>query len=107
MHGLWSSNVPSRFLDELPETDVEVTESKGGFSSYGNTGASRFDEMTHFGSSYGTPGWQRAQRNKDQRGRGGFAGNDGFDDAAYSADNAYPVDDGDIAGATVPSPARG
>ena len=31
MHGLWSSNIPSRFLDELPEAHVEVTESKGGF----------------------------------------------------------------------------
>ena len=30
MHGLWTSNVPSRFLDELPEAHVEVTESKGG-----------------------------------------------------------------------------
>ena len=29
MHGLWSSNIPSRFLDELPEGDVEVTESQG------------------------------------------------------------------------------
>jgi DNA helicase-2/ATP-dependent DNA helicase PcrA len=83
MHGLWSSNIPSRFLDELPEADVEVTESKGGFAAYGNTGASRFDEMTHFGSSYGTPGWQRAQA------RGRF-GNDGFDDDgdAYSDRNA-------------------
>ena len=69
MHGLWSSNIPSRFLDELPEADVEVTESKGGFAAYGNTGASRFDEMTHFGSSYGTPGWQRAQA---RRRSGGF-----------------------------------
>jgi DNA helicase II / ATP-dependent DNA helicase PcrA len=77
MHGLWSSNIPSRFLDELPETDVEVAESKGGFAAYGNTGASRFDEMTHFGSSYGTPGWQRAQA----RGRGRF----GEDGDAYSA----------------------
>ena len=25
MHGLWSSNIPSRFLDELPEAHVEVT----------------------------------------------------------------------------------
>jgi DNA helicase-2/ATP-dependent DNA helicase PcrA len=73
MHGLWSSNIPSRFIDELPEADVEVTESRGGFAAYGNTGASRFDEMTHFGSSYGTPGWQRA------RARGRF-GDDGFDD---------------------------
>jgi DNA helicase-2/ATP-dependent DNA helicase PcrA len=61
MHGLWSSNIPSRFLDELPEDHVEVRESRGGFAAYGNTGASRFDEMTHFGSSYATPGWQRAQ----------------------------------------------
>ena len=84
MHGLWSSNIPSRFLDELPEADVEVAESKGGFAAYGNTGASRFDEMTHFGSSYGTPGWQRAQA----RGRGRFGGG-GFseDPDAYSADD--------------------
>ncbi len=30
-HGLWSTNIPSRFLDELPEANVEVTESKGSF----------------------------------------------------------------------------
>ena len=64
MHGLWSTNLPSRFLDELPEAHVEVTEAKGGFGNMGggNYGASRFDDMTHFGSSYGTPGWQRAQK---------------------------------------------
>jgi DNA helicase II / ATP-dependent DNA helicase PcrA len=65
MHGLWSSNIPSRFLDELPPEHVAVTEAQGGFgagmSAYGNAGGSRFDEMTHFGSTYGTPGWQRAQ----------------------------------------------
>ena len=59
--------MPSRFLDELPEAHVEVTESKGGFGGYGNYGASRFDEMTHFGSSYGTPGWQRAQAARPRR----------------------------------------
>jgi DNA helicase-2/ATP-dependent DNA helicase PcrA len=92
MHGLWSSNIPSRFLDELPEADVEVAESKGGFAAYGNTGASRFDEMTHFGSSYGTPGWQRAQA----RGRGKFGGGgDGFSEDS----DAYSVDDDSPAGA--------
>ena len=40
----------------------------GGFGGMGYPAASRFDEMTHFGSSYGTPGWQRAQRAKDRRG---------------------------------------
>ncbi len=85
MHGLWSSNIPSRFLDELPEADVEVREARGGFAVYGNTGGSRFDEMTHFGSSYGTPGWQRAQA------RGRF-GDGGFDEEAYSA-HGYGVED--------------
>jgi DNA helicase-2/ATP-dependent DNA helicase PcrA len=70
MHGSWSTNIPSRFLDELPEAHVEVTESKGGFGHGASYGASRFDEMTSFGSNYRTPGWQRAQANK---GRSGFS----------------------------------
>ena len=67
MHGLWQTNIPSRFLDELPEANVEVTESKGGFGGYGGYGASRFDAMTSFGSSYNTPGWQRAQAKERRR----------------------------------------
>ncbi|HEX2654410.1 MAG TPA: UvrD-helicase domain-containing protein [Xanthobacteraceae bacterium] len=63
IHGLWQTTVPSRFLDELPEAHVEVTESKGGFG-WGNVGASRFDTMDSFASSYETPGWQRAQANR-------------------------------------------
>jgi DNA helicase II / ATP-dependent DNA helicase PcrA len=70
MHGLWQTNIPSRFLDELPEGNVEVTESQGGFGGYAGYGASRFDAMTSFGSNYGTPGWQRAQAKRD---RGGFS----------------------------------
>ena len=46
------------------------------------TGASRFDDMTHFGSSYSTPGWQRAQA----RGRGGFGG--GFGDKGGFSEDA-------------------
>ena len=69
MHGLWQTNIPSRFLDELPEAHVEVTESQGGFGGYGGYGASRFDATTAFGSNYTTPGWQRAQAKK---GGGGF-----------------------------------
>src|SRR5581483_2132314 len=71
IHGLWTSTVPSRFLDELPPEDVEVTEAAGGAGGFGMSGygASRFDEMTAFGSRYTTPGWQRAQ---GRRGMGGF-----------------------------------
>jgi DNA helicase-2/ATP-dependent DNA helicase PcrA len=83
MHGLWQTNIPSRFLDELPEADVEVTEAQGGFGGYAGYGASRFDSATSFGSSYNTPGWQRAQANK-----GGAKGEHGFSDRAsyYDAD---------------------
>jgi DNA helicase-2/ATP-dependent DNA helicase PcrA len=67
IHGSWSSTMPSRFIDELPEAHVEVQESKGGFGGYGGYGASRFDQMESFGSTYSTPGWQRAKA----RGQGG------------------------------------
>ncbi|HEV2631422.1 MAG TPA: UvrD-helicase domain-containing protein [Pseudolabrys sp.] len=74
IHGLWTSNVPSRFLDELPEQHVEVKEAAGGTGGFGMSGygPSRFDEMGAFGSSYSTPGWQRAQARK---GKGGFSEN--------------------------------
>jgi DNA helicase II / ATP-dependent DNA helicase PcrA len=72
IHGSWSSSIPSRFLDELPEAHVQVTEAKGGFGNFGqNYGASRFDSMESFGSNYTTPGWQRAQARKARR-SGGF-----------------------------------
>ncbi|MGH6674279.1 MAG: ATP-dependent helicase [Xanthobacteraceae bacterium] len=83
IHGLWQTNIPSRFLDELPEASVEVTEAQGGsggFGGYGGYGASRFDATTSFGSSYNTPGWQRAQA---KRGRGGF---EEEDEAAYDSE---------------------
>jgi len=79
-HGLWQTNIPSRFLDELPEAHVEVTEAQGGYGGYGGYGASRFDADTSFGSSYGTPGWRRAHANRAAR------DDDGFFDADYAED---------------------
>ncbi len=61
IHGLWQTTIPSRFVDELPEAHVEVTEAAQA-TRYGGYGASRFDTMGGFKSSYDTPGWQRAQR---------------------------------------------
>jgi len=72
IHGTWSTTIPSRFLDELPAHNVEITESKGG-SGWGGAsgyGPSRFDNVESFGSSYSTPGWQRAQANR-ARGQSG------------------------------------
>ncbi len=71
IHGTWSTTIPSRFLDELPAHNVEITESKGGagWGGAGGYGPSRFDNVESFGSSYATPGWQRAQANR-ARGQG-------------------------------------
>ena len=80
MHGTWSSNIPSRFLDELPEEHVEVTESKGGGFGMSGYGPSRFDEMASFGSSYTTPGWQRAQANRARNERSGGDQRRGFNE---------------------------
>src|ERR1700736_3420901 len=79
IHGTWSTTIPSRFLDELPAPNVEITESKGGsgWGGSGGYGPSRFDNVESFGSSYSTPGWQRAQANRNRnggRGGGGQAG---------------------------------
>jgi len=90
IHGLWTSTVPSRFLDELPEANVEVKEAAGGTAGFGMSGygASRFDEMSAFGSNYTTPGWQRAQA---RRGAGGF------DETGQQRFTADTWDDGDEA----------
>jgi len=78
IHGTWSTTIPSRFLDELPAPNVEITESKGGSGWGGSSGygPSRFDNVESFGSSYATPGWQRAQANRarSQSGRNGQSG---------------------------------
>ncbi|BCG93808.1 DNA helicase [Mesorhizobium sp. 131-2-1] len=88
IHGLWQSTIPSRFLDELPNTHVEVAESGNSYGGYGNSygggsfasgrggrqnpyGASRFDNIGaeksgSFSNTYSTPGWQRAQANRTE-----------------------------------------
>lgn len=70
IHGLWNSTVPSRFIDDLPESNVEVAEAPANFSY----GGSRFDRMQPFsGSSYQTPGWQRAQAHRASTDDGGYS----------------------------------
>ena len=79
--GLYQSATPSRFVDELPEDHIVAVEAKspfggayanfgdGGFGRRNPFGPSRFDEAeTAFaGSSYATPGWQRAQQQWKQQ----------------------------------------
>ncbi len=64
--GLYQSALPSRFVDELPETSVDVLEAKmpfgGAYQNFaGPFGRSRFDDVAPFTATYDTPGWQRAK----------------------------------------------
>ena len=73
LRGLFQAATPSRFVDELPEADIEIVEVQSPFGGrstgfnggggYGNPyGASRFDNaQTAFEASYDTPGWKRAK----------------------------------------------
>ncbi len=65
-HGLWQSAVPSRFLEELPEANIEIVEDAANYGGYGGNsyGTSRFDTRDPFANTYETPGWQRAQKNR-------------------------------------------
>lgn len=61
IHGMWNATTPSRFIDELPPEHVEIIDAPAGFGGHGGYGRSRFDQGGFGGSSYSTPGWQRAQ----------------------------------------------
>ncbi|HEY3695491.1 ATP-dependent helicase [Phenylobacterium sp.] len=63
VYGRWTSQLPSRFVDELPLANVEAASDTGyygggpGMEQHG----SRWDESPTFGAGYSSPGWRRAQ----------------------------------------------
>lgn len=63
VYGRWTSQLPSRFVDELPIAHVEPQSDTGyyGASTGMKEAKSRWDEAPSFGSGYSSPGWKRAQ----------------------------------------------
>ena len=65
VYGRWTSQLPSRFVDELPAASVEASSETGYYG--GGPGmqqqTSRWDDTPSFGSGYTSPGWKRAQEN--------------------------------------------
>ena len=63
VYGRWTSQLPSRFVDEMPIANVEASSETGyygggpGMQQHG----SRWDETPSFGTGYSSPGWRRAQ----------------------------------------------
>jgi DNA helicase-2/ATP-dependent DNA helicase PcrA len=73
VYGRWTSQLPSRFVDELPLANVDASSETGYYG--GGPGmqqqGSRWDESPSFGSGYSSPGWKRAQERGFQTGRPG------------------------------------
>ena len=63
VYGRWTSQLPSRFVDELPIEHVEAASDTGyyGGGPGMNEVKSRWDDAPTFGSGYASPGWKRAQ----------------------------------------------
>lgn len=63
VYGRWTSQLPSRFVDELPIAHVEPQSDTGyyGASTGMKEAKSRWDDVPSFGGSYSSPGWKRAQ----------------------------------------------
>ena len=67
VYGRWTSQLPSRFVDELPLAHVEAASETGyygGGPGMQQTAASRWDDAgqsSFGGSGYASPGWKRAQ----------------------------------------------
>ena len=72
--GQWQSQLPSRFIDELPEEHVEVLTPPGlygggyGAAAGGTPVQSRIDERMAQADGYNSPGWKRMQARAGERG---------------------------------------
>ena len=68
IHNLWQSAIPSRFIDELPKDQIEVTSEVGAYGGYSGLGGLRDNPTEDDGWSatptVGGPGWQRFQRHR-------------------------------------------
>ena len=65
VYGRWTSQLPSRFVDELPLAHVDPQSDTGYYNGGGAPGMqqpkSRWDDNPSFGAGYSSPGWKRAQ----------------------------------------------
>ncbi|WP_435258197.1 ATP-dependent helicase [Thioclava sp. FR2] len=72
VYGQWQSQMPSRFIDELPSAHVEVLTPPGlyggGFGAAASVGfGSAMDERVSKADVYNSPGWRRLQDRQSSR----------------------------------------
>jgi DNA helicase-2/ATP-dependent DNA helicase PcrA len=72
VYGQWQSQLPSRFIDELPTEHVEVLTAPGlyggGFGAAASVGfGSSLEDRVSKADVYNSPGWRRMQENSNVR----------------------------------------
>ncbi len=81
VYGQWQSQLPSRFIDELPEAHVEVLTPPGLYGHQGSmmqqaspdlqaVSESDLHDRAASANVYNSPGWRRLQERQGQRGMG-------------------------------------
>jgi DNA helicase II / ATP-dependent DNA helicase PcrA len=72
VYGQWQSQLPSRFIDELPPDHVEVLTPPGlyggGFGAAAQVGFGSIDDRVAKADVYNSPGWKRMQDRQTTRG---------------------------------------
>ncbi|MBE3639128.1 ATP-dependent helicase [Mangrovicoccus algicola] len=67
VYGQWQSQLPSRFVDELPEDHVEVLTPPGLYGGQGAPAArSSLDDRASRADVYNSPGWKRLQESQSR-----------------------------------------
>jgi DNA helicase-2/ATP-dependent DNA helicase PcrA len=71
VYGQWQSQMPSRFIDELPEDHVEVLTPPGlyggGYGAAGGGLSAGIESRAAEANVYNSPGWRRMQSRSQQR----------------------------------------
>ncbi|MCP5037353.1 MAG: UvrD-helicase domain-containing protein, partial [Rhodobacteraceae bacterium] len=69
VYGQWQSQLPSRFVDELPAEHVDVLTPPGLYGGgYGAAAPSTLEEKAARADAYNSPGWRRMQSRSNERG---------------------------------------
>lgn len=72
VYGQWQSQLPSRFIDELPPAHVDVQTAPslygGAYGAAAPSFSAAFDERVAAADGYDSPGWRRMQERGNQRG---------------------------------------
>ncbi|WP_320177477.1 UvrD-helicase domain-containing protein [Roseovarius pacificus] len=71
VYGQWQSQLPSRFIDELPEAHVDVQTPSGlyggGYGAAGGAAQSGLEQRVAEANVYNSPGWRRLQERAAER----------------------------------------